>query len=116
MNRISFIENNDRRNGEIIINGWVIDMTDLDVKGSDKQVAWARDIIKSALVEGIKQVGNAQKALTDGSATSEDLWEAFSPKAEAFVQQVIDALNGADARVIIDNRQLPIGVIVRKAA
>lgn len=114
--KVTIIELNDRRNGEVLINGYAIDLEGLQLVGSEKQVTWATSIIEQEtriLVEAFigaksKRAAHAANLLTEAEA---DAWVAEINNTLA--AQVTPKLAGADAHTIIEARNGGLPAIIK---
>lgn len=98
---IRILESNDRRNGMAVINGVVVD-TDITLTGTDKQIAWAKQIMDQALVETAK-AGIRKAGLTDLLVDGATL-DATISRLNAAMQPIAAKLANTSAGKWIDNR------------
>lgn len=100
-------ESNARRNGEVLVNGYTVDLEGLSFVGSEKQIAWATSIIETetrVLVETYV-AAKARKAGHAANILSTDEAGAWMAEINAtLAAQVAPKLAGAPAHKIIDAR------------
>lgn len=104
--KVTITELNDRRNGEVIINGYNVDLEDLAFAGSDKQVTWATEIVRTEtrlLVETFVSA-RAKRAGHDAHILSETEADQWLAEINATLAQAAPKLQGADASRIIEAR------------
>lgn len=100
---IKVTELNARRNGEAVISG--VEVThDITLTGTDKQVAWAKQIMEQALVETAKS--GLRKAASFDLFCDGAVLDATVAKLNAAMQPIAERLaaHGTSASKWIDNR------------
>jgi hypothetical protein len=116
--QVTITELNARRNGEVI-NGYNVDLQDITLSGSDKQVAWATEILTKetrVLVETFiatkaKHAGHAATILTEAEA---DQW--IGEINATLGAQAAPKLQGANAGKIIEARNGGLPAILKALA
>lgn len=105
--QVTITELNDRRDGLVVVNGYNVDLEDINLSGSDKQIAWAQKIIETetrVLVETFA-AAKAKRAGHNASLVHEtELNQWLVEINETLAVQVATRLQGASAAKIIEAR------------
>lgn len=97
-------EANERKNGNIIINGWVLHgFDDLRMQGTEKQLEYAKDLLARGLGEMLEQVGGALGLIVSGRTNEENLDKLMIKLAESgAIKKLESKLLGQHASLVID--------------
>jgi len=117
--QVTIAELNARRNGEVIINGYNVDLQDITLIGSDKQVAWATEIlfketrilVETFVAAKAKRAGHDAAILTEVEA---DQW--LNEINATLASQAAPKLQGASAGKIIEARNGGLPAILKALA
>lgn len=117
--QVTITELNARRNGEVIINGYNVDLQNITLTGSDKQVAWAAEIltketrmlVETFIAAKAKRAGHAATILTEAEA---DQW--IGEINATLGAQATPKLQGANAGKIIEARNGGLPAILKALA
>ena len=109
--KITFqIQENSRSAGIVSVSGVQVQVADARIQGSEKQIAWATQIMQDALKEAANK---AARAINQNGLLKEPELDDLSASLEKAFAVITQKIDGKHASVWIDNRFLPASGLIK---